>query len=51
MKSVVIKDSASDVVKGSKYTKIVDSVSKSKSKSGVIDGINFILKKGILYLF
>ena len=51
MKSVVIKNSASSVVKGSKYSKIVNKISKSDSKSGVIDGIQFLLTKGTLYLF
>lgn len=51
MESIVIKESASEVLKNSNYTAIATEVKKSKAKSGIIKGINFLVKHNVLYLF
>lgn len=51
MKNIVIKQSASELMKDNTYSKVVESVKKSKAKEGIIGSINFIIKRGVLYLF
>lgn len=51
MKEVIIKETAKGLVKNSNYSTVVDEVKQSKSQSGIIRGINFLIKNNILYLF
>ncbi len=51
MKTIVIQETAKELVKNSNYQTVVNEVNETKSKSGIIRGINFLIKKNILYLF
>lgn len=51
MNEVIIKETAKGLVKNSNYSTVVDEVKQSKSQSGIIRGINFLIKNNILYLF
>ena len=51
MKEIIIKESAKDQLNSKNYQSVLNNVIKAKSKSGIIDRINYLIKSNVIILF